>query len=61
MCGQCHTEWQAEKDQRWQLQQAGAAAGKCGKQVGEQGNQKKYELFHIPAANQWRDIIIIVG
>ncbi len=56
-----HAERQAEEYEHRQLQQAGAAAGKRRKQVGQQGGKKKYELFQDSAANYWRGVIIMAN
>ena len=61
MSRQGDAEGQPEEDQSRQLQQAGAAAGKRRKQVGQQRDQKKYELFQQFAANYVRGVIIMTG
>ena len=59
--GERDAERQAEEDQHRQLQQASAAAGERGKQVGQHRGGKKYELFEHLAANYWRDLTIMAG
>ena len=61
MGGQRDTERQTEEDQHRQLQEARAATGKRRKQVGQQGGEKKYELFQVLAANYWRGVIIMAN